>query len=99
MKLPEISVFNKPTGLSTAGLTGIVLMTLHITEYLTHWAWAILYVFLILVGIGQENKNIKKMLNKMLIDFEGRAFSAGMAVGILLGICFSLLVWAMINGN
>tara|TARA_Y100000310_G_scaffold344485_1_gene457497 strand:+ start:1839 stop:1958 length:120 start_codon:yes stop_codon:yes gene_type:complete len=39
------------------------------------------------------------MLNKMLIDFEGRAFSAGMAVGILLGICFSLLVWAMINGN
>ena len=60
MKLPEISVFNKPTGLSTAGLTGIVLMTLHITEYLTHWAWVILYVFLILVGIGQENKKHKE---------------------------------------
>ena len=29
MKLPEIS---KPAGLSTTGLTGIVLMTLHITE-------------------------------------------------------------------
>ena len=59
MKIPEISIFSKPTGLSTAGLTGIVLMTLHITGYLTHWAWAILYVLLILMGIGQENKKQK----------------------------------------
>lgn len=53
MKLPEIS---KPAGLSTTGLTGIVLMTLHITAYLTGWAWPLLYVLLILMGIGQENK-------------------------------------------
>jgi hypothetical protein len=53
MKLPEIS---KPTGLSTTGFTGIVLMVLYITGYLTGWAWPILYVFLILMGIGQENK-------------------------------------------
>ena len=53
MKLPEIS---KPAGLSTTGLTGIVLMILHITGYLSGWAWPILYVFLILTGVGQENK-------------------------------------------
>ena len=57
MKLPEIS---KPAGLSTTGLTGVVLMTLHITGYLTHWAWPILYVVLILMGIGQENKKQKE---------------------------------------
>ncbi len=33
---------------------------------------------------------------KMFIDYEGRAFGAGMATGGLLGICFSLLVWALI---
>ena len=57
MKLPEIS---KPAGLSTTGLTGVVLMTLHITGYLTHWAWTIPYVLLILMGIGQENKKQKE---------------------------------------
>ena len=51
MKLPEVS---KPTGLS-----GIVLMVLHITGYLTGWAWPALYVFLMLLGIGQENKKQK----------------------------------------
>jgi hypothetical protein len=56
MKLPEIS---KPTGISTTGLTGIVLMTLHIMGYLTGWAWPLLYVFLILIGVGQENKKQK----------------------------------------
>jgi hypothetical protein len=53
MKLPEV---NKPAGISTTGLTGVVLMILHITGYLTGWAWPILYVFLIFTGIGQENK-------------------------------------------
>ena len=33
---------------------------------------------------------------KMFIDYEGRAFAAGMATGFILGICFSLLVWAVI---
>ena len=51
MKLPT-----QLTGLGTTGLTGIVLMTLHITGYLTGWAWPILYIFLILTGIGQENR-------------------------------------------
>jgi hypothetical protein len=51
MKLPT-----QLTGLGTAGLTGIVLMTLHLTEHLTGWAWPLLYVFLILTGIGQENR-------------------------------------------
>ena len=32
----------------------------------------------------------------MFIDYEGRAFAAGMATGFLLGICLSLLAWAMI---
>jgi len=53
MKLPEIK---SPSGVSTTGLTGIVLMVLHITGYLTGWAWPILYIVLILMGIGQENK-------------------------------------------
>ena len=53
MKLPEV---NKPLGLSTTGLTGIVLMILHITGYLTGWAWPLLYVCLIIMGIGQEIK-------------------------------------------
>lgn len=49
MKLPE-----NRTGVSTFGLTGIVLMTLHIMGYLTGWAWPLLYVFLILIGAGFE---------------------------------------------
>jgi|TARA_B100001964_G_scaffold192604_2_gene215376 hypothetical protein len=53
MRFPETS---KISGLSTGGLTGIVLMILHITGYLTGWAWPLLYVMLILMGIGQENK-------------------------------------------
>ena len=32
----------------------------------------------------------------MFIDYEGKAFAAGMATGFILGICFSLLVWAVI---
>jgi len=53
MKLPTQS-----TSLGTTGLTGIVLMTLHITSYLTGWAWPLLYVFLILAGMGQENRKV-----------------------------------------
>lgn len=43
-------------GLGTTGLTGIVLMTLHLAGYITGWAWPILYIFLIVSGIGQENR-------------------------------------------
>jgi len=49
MKLPQ-----SYSGLNTTGLTGIVLMTLHITGYLVGWAWPMVYVTLILSGIGQE---------------------------------------------
>ena len=51
MKLPT-----QFTGLGTTGLTGIALMYLHITNELTGWPWPILYVSLILMGIGQENR-------------------------------------------
>ena len=54
MKLPT-----QLSGLGTTGLTGVVLMTLHITDYLTGWWWPILYILLIISGIGQENRKIK----------------------------------------
>ena len=43
-------------GIGTTGATGIALMILHITGYLAGWAWPLLYVFLIISGIGQENR-------------------------------------------
>lgn len=52
MRLPT----SKPTSIGTTGATGITLMVLHITGHLTGWAWPLLYVMLILAGIGQENK-------------------------------------------
>ena len=48
------------SGVGTTGLTGIVLLILHVTGYLIGWAWPILYIFLILAGIGQENRKAKK---------------------------------------
>ena len=51
MKLPTA-----PSGLSTIGVTGVTLMTLHILGHLNGWAWPGLYVTLILMGIGQENR-------------------------------------------
>lgn len=45
--------------LGTTGATGITLLILHTTGYLTGWAWPLLYVFLIISGIGQENRNSK----------------------------------------
>ena len=50
MRLPE----PKNSGINTTGLTGIVLMTLHLTGIITGWYWIVLYVILILSGIGQE---------------------------------------------
>ncbi len=52
MKLPV----PQTSGVGTTGATGIALMILHITGYLTGWAWPLLYVFLIISGIGQENR-------------------------------------------
>ncbi len=55
-------VFPTPqsSGLGTTGATGITLMILHITGFLTGWAWPILYIPLIISGIGQENRKGKK---------------------------------------
>ena len=35
---------------------GIALLILHITGFLTGWAWPILYIFLIISAMGQENR-------------------------------------------
>lgn len=59
MKLPDpqINIVGpQKSGIGTAGATGIALLILHVTGYLTGWAWPLLYVFLILSGIGQENR-------------------------------------------
>tara|TARA_B100000945_G_scaffold287849_1_gene259733 strand:+ start:43 stop:216 length:174 start_codon:yes stop_codon:yes gene_type:complete len=50
MRIPEI----RSKGINTTGLTGIVLMTLHLLGHITGWGWPVLYVLLILSGIGQE---------------------------------------------
>lgn len=50
MKLPVI----QSKGLNTTGVTGIVLMTLHLTGTITGWGWPVLYILLILSGMGQE---------------------------------------------
>jgi len=50
MKFPE----NRIKGVNNTGLVGIALMLCHITGYLNHWTWALLYVPLILSAIGQE---------------------------------------------
>ena len=52
MKLPV----PQSSGIGTTGATGVALMILHVTGYLTGWAWPLLYVFLIISGIGQENR-------------------------------------------
>ena len=52
MKLPERQL----SSIGTTGATGIALMVLHIAGHLVGWAWPLLYVFLILAGIGQENR-------------------------------------------
>ena len=44
-------------------MPGIALMVLHITGYLTGWA-LLLYVFLILVGMGMENKENERTLGR-----------------------------------
>jgi hypothetical protein len=50
MKIPEI----QSKGLNTTGLTGIVLMALHLTNFISGWGWPVLYIVLIMSGIGQE---------------------------------------------
>ena len=44
------------TGIGTTGATGVALMVLHLTGHIVGWAWPILYIFLIISAIGQENR-------------------------------------------
>lgn len=53
MKLPD---YRSQQGMGTAGVTGIVLMVLHLMGYVSGWYWPVLYIFLILFSIGSENK-------------------------------------------
>ena len=50
MKLPTTEL----QGIGTTGATGIVLMTLHLTNTITGWGWPVLYIILIISGMGQE---------------------------------------------
>ena len=43
------------------GAAGISLMVLHILGHLTGWAWPILYVSMILMGIASETSNKVRM--------------------------------------
>ncbi len=52
MRLPT----PRNNGIGTTGATGIALMILHAAGFIEGWGWPILYVFLILAGIGQENR-------------------------------------------
>ena len=51
-----MKITNQTASVGTTGATGVTLMVLHITGYLTGWAWPLLYVTLIIAGIGQENR-------------------------------------------
>ena len=53
MRLPETKI---QQGMGTAGVTGIILMVLHLMGYVTGWYWPVIYIFLILFAIGVENK-------------------------------------------
>ena len=50
--------FPKPqsSSIGTTGVTGVALMVLHCTGYITGWAWPILYIILIMSAMGQENR-------------------------------------------
>lgn len=50
MKFPE----TRRPGLNNTAVLGMVLMTLHIMGYLVSAWWSLLYVPLIISGIGQE---------------------------------------------
>ena len=50
--------FPKPqsSGIGTTGATGIALMVMHLTGFLTGWAWPIVYILLIISAMRQENR-------------------------------------------
>ena len=50
--------FPKPqsSGIGTTGVVGVALMTLHSIGMIEGWGWPILYILLILIALGQENR-------------------------------------------
>jgi hypothetical protein len=51
-----MKISSQTSGIGTTGATGVALLVLHLSGYITGWAWPILYVMLIISGIGQENR-------------------------------------------
>ena len=52
MKVPK----PQSSGIGTTGVVGVALMTLHLIGMIEGWAWPILYILLIIMAIGQENR-------------------------------------------
>jgi len=51
-----MKISSQTSGIGTTGATGVALLVLHLSGYITGWGWPILYVMLIISGIGQENR-------------------------------------------
>jgi hypothetical protein len=51
-----MKISSQTSGIGTTGATGVALLVLHLSGYITGWAWPLLYVMLIISGIGQENR-------------------------------------------
>jgi len=55
MKLPERQDRHL---MPTTTITGITLMILHLTGYITGWGWPILYICLLFMGHSSEYKSL-----------------------------------------
>ena len=51
-----MKISSQTSGIGTTGATGVALLVLHLSGYITGWAWPLLYVMLIISGIGHENR-------------------------------------------
>ncbi|MDC6481075.1 hypothetical protein PQZ46_00830 [bacterium] len=51
-----MKISSQTSGIGTTGATGVALLVLHLSGYITGWGWPLLYVMLIISGIGQENR-------------------------------------------
>jgi len=51
-----MKISSQTSGIGTTGATGVALLVLHLGGYITGWGWPLLYVMLIISGIGQENR-------------------------------------------
>jgi len=51
-----MKISSQTSGIGTTGATGVALLVLHLSGYITGWGWPLLSVMLIISGIGQENR-------------------------------------------